>query len=820
MDAYEQMDDEDEISIDELLAMIGKHIPMITIIFIAVVALAFAYIKVATPKYESKASILVDPIRESSSMDSLLGMGMGNSTKIATEVEILTSDTAIAHALERLDLSSYHTKAGVPYDDEDIYGGLNAVEKAKKILDSKNVSETNVVELSFRDPSAAFAHDFLEALCASYNEVLTDIARDSKTAQRKFIESQIPVNEERLEKATDELGAFRKETGAIQLTEKTALWVRESVYYQLKMEPLNLEIKECDQRLEDPSLPRMDEQAIKADARIAELLDNLYDAQEELAMYEAVTALGVVNATSGSTATTGASPQQSQRLSDLQGTVLDLKKSLVARLTTLSHGSALAAQIWTNRLNAETQIQVLEARQKEFTNELDTLPDIESQQAKLERNVKVFEEVGLRLQDMLAETRLLEASISRNVTVVDAASHPVKPVSPKKLIIMVVAAFGGLVLGMVIALLIEFHNDAIDTKDQLARICGKDVPILSWIPYFHMDRSLHIPSLIVEHDGSSFEAERYKLVANRMYRDGAHGLVYTITSTNMSEGKSTLVANTALAISQMGKKVLLMDGDLRRPSMMDYFGLDRKGCKGLNDVVVHGAALEEALIRPLANEPNLDILPAGTGVKVPSAVFTNIHFFRLLDRLKQIYDYIIIDAPPLLYGSELITLGKHTDGMLIAVRASVSTQTNLKELLSNLKASDIPITGVVFTECVHASVAGVSGGGSYSYGYGYGYGYGYASSQNGKKKRKQKHHTTAWLQRRYKRDLKLRAKDEMKPKKLEKPTLAYPEGYFAKAEQSAAVQVSSPVSDEGQELVSAEDALAALEQNPDAAGKR
>lgn len=795
-----QIHEDDEISLQELLAMVLRHLGVCFFGFLLVVGLALGYLWYAVPQYESTASILVEPIKQSSSLDSFLTGSLGTMSKITTESELLTSDQNIQGALEKLDLAAYTTAKGIPYSDETLYGGRLAVERLGKKLSTTPVKDTNLVKITFRDASPAFAHDFLAALCVSYNEVLTSIARDSRTAQRTFIESQIPINDQRLQKATDELGRFRKESGSVQLADKTSFWVSESVYYQLKMEPLRLEIQEAEQGLQTYGDALPDEATVRQDETVQALLSRLADAQQEIAMYDAVSAIST-NANTG----IDKGNQQSLRMSDLNETILDLKRKLISRIATIAGGPQYTdyGQLLTTKMNAQTVLDVLSAREDVFRAELDTLPDIQSREAELERNVQVYQQVGLKLQDMLQETRLLEASINRNVTIIDAASTPVLPVSPQKLKILAIAILLGLVVGMALAILVDSRFDAVDTLDQLQKLT-EGIPLLSWVPYYEGNPKAEVPSLIVENEPFSFESERIKLVANRLYKEGKSGIVYTVTSCTMSEGKTTLIANIALAMAQMGKRVLLVDGDLRAPNALRFFHIKNKGLKGLTDVVVQKEPLEKVILQPLASEPSLHLLASGTQPMVASAIFANINFVHTLDRLRGMYDYIFIDAPPLIHASELITLSKHTRGLIISVRASVAPRSGLKELVAMLQASDEPIVGTIFNGCGHLALA--SAGGNYSYSYSYGYSF----DAKGKKRQKTRRHSFAWFRRRYKKELKSRGRQVAN---LKEPVLAYT--------QEMATETLEPKAMDRIEVVqSSLDALSLIEQNPDAAGKR
>lgn len=230
----------------------------------------------------------------------------------------------------------------------------------------------------------------------------------------------------------------------------------------------------------------------------------------------------------------------------------------------------------------------------------------------------------------------------------------------------------------------------------------------------------------------------------------------------MAEGKSTIIGNIALALAQMGSRVLVIDGDLRLPSMERYFRLKHHEI-GLVDFVTKNTALEECLIQPLEDTPTLHLLPSGNAPLVPAAIFSNPRYIKGLEQLRQIYDFIIIDAPPLDSASELLSISKFVDGLIITVRAGITTKGALYDLITNLRTANATITGFVFNGVLASAISSYRYGYGRSYSYGYGYGYGYGQSGKSAKMGSKslifrRRGSTSWYRKRYKQDLKNRTK--------------------------------------------------------------
>ena len=402
---------------------------------------------------------------------------------------------------------------------------------------------------------------------------------------------------------------------------------------------------------------------------------------------------------------------------------------------------------------------MLQQRGAVFVEELSQLPVLERRLSELQRDVQIYEAIGLKLREMLEEVKLTEAAVTGNVTVVDAANLPLNPVSPNKLLILAVALLLGAAIGLLLTLGIETLDVSLQSEQQIQKIVGKDVPILGWIPMMKVSENDKYPTLSVYNDPLSFESERFKLVANMLYNK-TDKKVFSITSCAMAEGKSTIIGNMALALAQMGSKVLVIDGDLRLPSMERYFRLKHREV-GLVDFVTKKTKLEDCLIQPFENTPTLHLLPPGNAPLVPAAIFSNPRYIQGLKYLENLYDFIIIDAPPLDSASELLSISKHVDGLIITVRAGITSKGSLYDLVSNLRTANAPLIGFVFNGVIPGAVSSYGYGYGRSYGYGhYAYRYGYAQGQGTAKKKKthNRRRSTSWYRKRYKLDLKNRGK--------------------------------------------------------------
>lgn len=197
---------------------------------------------------------------------------------------------------------------------------------------------------------------------------------------------------------------------------------------------------------------------------------------------------------------------------------------------------------------------------------------------------------------------------------------------------------------------------------------------------------------IVEKDPKSIAAETYKtLRTNIQYSSYDRDLqVLVVTSTQPQEGKSTTAGNLALSLAQDGKKVILVDCDLRKPSIHKKFSITNTS--GVTEVILGRMSMESAV---QGYKPTLDILTSGKIPPNPSEMLGSENMKKLLKLLKGMYDYVILDAPPVLAVTDAQILGTRADGVVFVVKAGTAKKEQIVQAKSQLDKVKAPIVGAV-----------------------------------------------------------------------------------------------------------------------------
>lgn len=294
------------------------------------------------------------------------------------------------------------------------------------------------------------------------------------------------------------------------------------------------------------------------------------------------------------------------------------------------------------------------------------------------------------------------------VTILTPAEVPAKPVVPDTKLNLAVGVFIGLAVGLALALLIDRLDTRIRNEQDVSNVT--DVPTLGGIVF---DEQASKRPLIVHSLPSSPRSEAFRsLRTNLQFLDVEGGpRSFVVTSSVSGEGKSTTTANLAIAIAQSEARVLVIDGDLRDPSIATLFGIE--GAVGLTDVLIGRAEASEAM--QTWGLTNLTILPAGSVPPNPSELLGSEALRKLLLAAEQEFDFVLIDSPPLLPVTDAALLAKHVRGSLVIVAAGKTHRGQLTGALDALRNVDAHVAGLIIT------MLPTKGPEAYGYGrYGYG----------------------------------------------------------------------------------------------------
>lgn len=326
---------------------------------------------------------------------------------------------------------------------------------------------------------------------------------------------------------------------------------------------------------------------------------------------------------------------------------------------------------------------------------LKRLPQRDLEETRLRRNVTLAENLYSALEQRYDEAQIAKASSVSDVRILDVAAPPQQPSKNSAARIVLLVAFGGLALGLIVAVLLDRSDKRFMYPEQVSHDLG--LTILGALPHLRIARD----AVTRPRDHGAFNEAMRDLRLNVTYAFGMSGPVtFAVTSPGSEDGKSFLASNLARVFAENGKRTVLVDGDLRRGQLHRRFSMERHN--GMADYLSGDAGIDQILKNTLI--PGLDIVSSGARrANAPELLCTQ-HMLRLMDELRARYDVVICDSPPLAAGIDAAVLGAASGNLLLVVRTGVSVREVAAAKLETVARLPIRVLGAVLNDVPKGAV--------------------------------------------------------------------------------------------------------------------
>ncbi|WP_334044835.1 polysaccharide biosynthesis tyrosine autokinase [Burkholderia ambifaria] len=349
----------------------------------------------------------------------------------------------------------------------------------------------------------------------------------------------------------------------------------------------------------------------------------------------------------------------------------------------------------------DQQIAAAKANVGTFNDAIQRLPDAQQNIVRLRRDVTVQTEIYVGLLNSIQQLRLATASKIGNVRVIDHAIVPDQPVWPKPVLVVVLAAVVGLVVGACVAIVRAVLFGGVTDPSEIER--DADLNVIATIPLSPVQRQLTRVGAGASQDATILALARPHEPAVEALRSLCTALqflllerpknnVVLITGPAAGIGKSFISANVAALLGQSNKRVLVIDGDLRRGRLAKDFGI--QSTPGLSSVLRGEATVDQAIVRGVT--PQVDFLPTGPRVGQPVELFASSDLAMVLADVSHRYDVVLLDAPPLLPVTDATVFALHAGTILLAARSGMTSQGEILESVKRIERVGATVTGVVF----------------------------------------------------------------------------------------------------------------------------
>ncbi len=756
--------DSEVMKLQDYIQIILRRKWIVIAAFITVFITSVIYTINSDPVYEASATVLVNT--QGKSQGGLLlfdPTGFGVTQNLNNELEILKSRSVANAVAKKLLQQKYYENSNeilhcirAPEEDplgREILSEDELTVKLTKSVEFEPIRDSEVIKIIARsyDPrdAALIANQFARA----YYERNLRMSRTRSRAAREFLEKQLHAKREELAKAEHALQNYMEKTGIVSIDAESQKIIDQLSDIQARYETTDIELQSVRQ-----SLNFYRKQIARQEPNVAKIMSDASDPyirllQEEIAKLEVekdITISQNPHATED--------PIYVEKLNKIDAQIANLRKKLRKRTNDylksvlpgqLTDPAKYLVEVKQKIFDTQIQLQALEARKKaleevlnSYQKEFDRIPKRSIEFARLQRARLSAEKLYLLVEEKYQEATIAEQSQFGYIEIIDEAIVPTKPISPKVRMNLMLGALLGLGLGVGLVFLLEYMDISIRTPEDLKK---RGWTALSVIPTMdeHLltgaereDSATRLDDHLVAylHPRSSVAEGYRRLRTNLQYARLDKPLKsFLVTSPNPKEGKTTTASNLAITFAQAGLNTLLVDTDLRRPSIHRLFGIPKE--PGLINYLFEKCSFDEIIYKDII--PNLNIIPCGIVPPNPSEVLAAPQTHELIERLKEMYDIVIFDTAPVLAVTDASILSTQVEGTLLIILAGTTVFDELEHSFEQLERVNARILGVAMNNFdikrAYGSYYGQYKSRYYGY-YGY-YTYGHSDSEQPKKKK-------------------------------------------------------------------------------------
>lgn len=553
--------------------------------------------------------------------------------------------------------------------------------------------QSTVINLVYRDVVPARAENILNGIIAEYNKAAVNDKNQLASNTLAFIEERLNTVFSDLDSVEHSLARFKTENRLIDISEQGKQFLANVGANDQRASEISMQLAVLKQ-VENYVLNGGDKNAIVpstlgiTDIALSGLLNQLYQLETQLDKMKKVTG------------------EENPILVTIKDQITNIRPKIL---------ESIRNQV----RNLEAGKNDVTATNNQYASKLQKLPSKERELLDISRQQSIKNSIYTFLLQKKEETALSYFSTVADSRIIDVAETDVEPVSPKRNIIYLGALGIAILLGIGFVEVKEMLNRSVMFRSEIEKFTK--VPILGEIAYDQSGKAL-----VIAEGKRSFIAEQFRQLRTSLGYLGINSRKKKIllTSSISGEGKSFVTANLGVSLALMGKKVVIIELDLRKPKLSDAFNVSR--AKGISNYFIGDMEAEEII--KSTEIANLFIIPSGPIPPNPSELIMNGRIQQLLEYLETHFDYVIIDTAPVNPVTDAFILSPMCDATLFVIRHGYTPKIQLQKLDEQNRIRELKNMAIVFN--------GVKNRGYGNYGYGYGYGYGYTEEDQPESKRK------------------------------------------------------------------------------------
>ena len=561
----------------------------------------------------------------------------------------------------------------------------------------------DIVEISSESPSPFEAALIANLYAQAYKTLNLEINRNQLTLVKKFLLDQKNEKLSQLNSSEDILKTFQEKGGIIALDDQA-----KELITQLSKFEADRNLAKMELAISEKTLKQYKEELRKQDPQLTAYLENfsseeyLKNLQTELAKLEVNRDVALSNAKDKNI--------DNQLVKDYDAKIRELKNKLKSKIEGLK-ASIFASSpeevklITKNVIEEEIKSQGLEIKVKDlddivrtYDTKFNQLPKSAIEYARLQRGRESLEKLYILVEEKYQEAVINEQSQPGNVLIIDVARRPASPAKPNRLLIILVGTILGFGFGLGYAFLRDYFDNTVKTPEDLK---DKNINVIGWVPQIQsLDKSIAKDiEFIIYNKPDSVPSEAFRALRTRVQFskvDQRNMKVIHITSSTPGEGKTLIASNLAGSFAQANHKTLLLDLDFRKPRIHSVFGMNRQ--PGLVEYLFDQVDLKTIINH--SKLANLDVITVGTIPPNPAEMLGSKKMQDFIDLMKTLYDYVIIDSPPIISVTDSEIIAAYCDAVYLVVSANYTEFDLLDKALDILKNSNVNFVGTILNNFV------------------------------------------------------------------------------------------------------------------------
>ncbi len=669
------MEPSTSLDLKEFIKVLARRKKSILNITMGTLLLALIATLLMNPVYRADTTIKVERYTANANIE-ILDNQTSRSDRdfFETQIHLIQTKGLAQRVIKELEIESKNTSQGIISKIKSLFNSkpetANPSDMVAAFLDNLMVtpiSNSQLLKISYDASNAESAANISNAIAKTFVRQNLERRFDTASSYKTYVSENIEITKKSLENAELRLNKHARENGLIQDVDGQT-----TSSYTLKKQVEGLVLAEKE-RIGAEAAFNISKQNKNNQA------SSVFSDPYIISLKKAAARLETKFQALGNKRTRSAR--------NLRKQIDDIRKDISAESDTLK------SSLETRYLEAVQKEEMLRSQLGKLkANALNTQAT-STKYNRLLREVEINQLAYNKQLEQLMAINVASTVGTNNISIIDQATPPTKKHKPSLKTNLVLGLLLGLLLGMGVAFLREFTDDSIKSSDSLEQISG--LPVLSQLPDMQnlSAKQLALQTAIEPRSALSESIRSLRTSLRFSTRNGSPQSTF-ITSSGATEGKSTIAINLATAYAQSGAKVLLIDADLRNPSIHKALELDN--LQGLTNYLANANTSNEDISHPcMINQ--LRVITSGPIPPDPVELLSGNKMVELLEKAAQNYDHIIIDGPPVLGLADSLVLANLADATLISVEAGKTRKTHLLDSLKRLERANANILGTVMT---------------------------------------------------------------------------------------------------------------------------